>query len=278
MRPIKLNAAALIILLAISAFSCKKVSDRKLDGEWDVTSGETKITSTNASGTTTTETKFDGTEITGTIVHSPANPTPSNQPSTTAINTPTQIVFKFDKKNNSYIKTTTRQTNSKESEAYYQPAPSGGTGYVYGGFIDRFAEVTTVITEQGYYRITGGTGDVKKNSQILLISGSVNATDDYKFTYYNQGTTVVADLNGKYKQKISGLTTTYVPFSSVTTESVTTNVKTEQNNSGIIWTVNELRKGVMDISYTLSEVTEAAGITNSTTSNTEIVKYKLTEK
>lgn len=268
----------LIVLFTLFLFtSCKKVSDNKLNGEWSVVSGAINILSSNSGGTTETATTFDGVTQKGTVKYTPETPTVANQPTTTTIELPTTISFKFDKKTNKYTKTTVQKTTSKNSISYYVPV-SSGTGYISGGFIERRSEINTTTVEDGIYRITGGTGDVKKNSQIMLIAGSLVAESDYTYTYYNSATDTPADITNKYKQTISGLVTKYDLLSANLSESYTSTTTTEKNNQAIIWTVNDLKKGSMDISYSTTQSTSISGSTSGTTTNTELVSYKLSEK
>src|SRR5688572_18708471 len=123
------KAFFLVITSFIIIAGCKKVSDRKLDGEWKVVSGSINTSSTNSGGTTSTETSFDGATISGSVKYTPASPSVSNQPSTSQIETPTTIDFTFNKKNNEYTKVTSQTTFSKSTISYYSKS-SSGTGYI----------------------------------------------------------------------------------------------------------------------------------------------------
>lgn len=264
-----------LFLGLVFAISCKKVSDNKLNGEWDIVSGSSTTSSTNSGGTSETSLTFDGVTMSGTTKYSPATPNPANQPTNTPIEIPTKISFKFDKKTSKYTKTTTQKTNSKTTISYYTAVSNG---YVSGGFVERRSEIYTTIVEEGIYRITGGTGDVKKNSQIMLIPSNIVSTSNYTYSYYNIDTETSADISQKYKQIISGLVTKYEALSESLTESSTSTTTTEKNNKGVIWTVNDLKKGSMDISYSTTQSTSVSGSSVGTTTNKETVSYKLSEK
>lgn len=271
----KILSLVLFSIVVLGINSCKKVSDNKLNGEWDVVSGSANTSSTNSGGTTETTTTFDGVTISGTTKYTPANATATNQPNTSTIETPTTISFKFDKKTNKYTKTTVQKTNSKTNVSYYTAVSNG---YISGGFIERRSEINTTTIEDGIYRITGGTGDVKKNSQIMLIPSSVVSTSEYLYSYFTTDTETAADISDKYKQIISGLVTKYEPLSASLTESYTSTTTTENNNQAVIWTVNDLKKGSMDISYSTTQSTSVSGSSAGSTTNTEVVNYKLSEK
>ncbi|MES2836974.1 MAG: hypothetical protein V4667_05590 [Bacteroidota bacterium] len=271
----KVYSLVLVSVAILALNSCKKVSDNKLNGEWNVVSGSLSTSSTNSGGTTETTTTFDGVTISGTTKYTPANVSATNQPNTTTIETPTTLSIKFDKKTNKYTTTTVQKTTSKTNVSYYTAVSNG---YVSGGFIERRSEINTTIVEDGIYRITGGTGDVKKNSQIMFIPSSTVSTSNYVYSYYTTDTETAADISDKYKQIISGLVTKYEPLSASLTESSTSTTTTEKNNQAVIWTVNDLKKGSMDISYSTTQSTSVSGSSVGTTTNTNVVNYKLSEK
>jgi hypothetical protein len=166
-------AIAAIALMAPTFTSCKKVSNGKLNGEWDLTSGtEIRTTTENTAAGINTDvrtTVLDGKLTTSTRVF---NGTPSGEPSQ-----PYTSSYSFDKKNGTYVQT---ETTTEETEFTNRSAvnPEG-----VNKIIERKRTRTITTRSSGTFSITGNTGDIKRNSQIILLSGSTKQEWLDVFTY-----------------------------------------------------------------------------------------------
>ncbi len=117
----KKSLISLACLILITGISCKKVSPRKLDGVWNVTSGTREETSnttpvikstsevtglpTYFAGSTLTKASFDGSNEKGTTTFTYSETCAGCKISEDFVN-PFSIAYTFDKKKGTYTKTT----------------------------------------------------------------------------------------------------------------------------------------------------------------------------
>lgn len=261
-----LVAILAVAILVPSLQSCKKtVTPKKLDGEWNVTSGSTTSTYTSSTGTTTTTAStFDGAKETITTT-----PCVGCSP---VINDKT-VSFTFDKKAGTYTMVTVATENDVEEDRnYYTKNATTPVTYNNDGKFDRKIKAVSTTTEQGTYTVTGGTGEIEKNSQIVLSETSTVSNTDYTYTYFEAGTSTALVITDKYEQESSSGGSVYKLLVATKNELTTHTGKTFQN---ITMNVESLKKGVMEVNYSYSD-DYTSGAT--TTKNTSETKWTLTEK
>ncbi|MBI1836104.1 MAG: hypothetical protein HYR91_02440 [Flavobacteriia bacterium] len=245
-----IKITAILLLSVVGLTSCHKtVTKRKLDGEWTLTSGTSSSSYTNNGITTTSSSTYTETEkttVTG---------------SATTISDYSRT-FKFDKKAGTYTLTTvTTSTSSNEVPYYLQGS------YFPDGTMDKKDVKVSTYTENGTFTITGGTGEIEKNSQIVMLATGSTNNESHTYTYFEPGTSTPANTSGRYTTAMST-----TPFS---TSSTATSTTTEANSYGSVITVKSLKKGKMEIEMT-DTYTETSG--SSTTSSTSTNSFTLTEK
>lgn len=246
---IKITTVLLLSVVALT--SCHKtVTKRKLDGEWTLTSGTSTSSYTNTSGTTSTSTTTY-TDTKKTYVSG----------STTTVSDFTKS-YKFDKKAGTYTITTVSTTTSSSVVPYY----SDGS-YFPDGTMDKKDVKVSTVTENGTFTITGGTGDIEKNTQIVLLATGSTTNETHTYSYFEPGTSTSANTTGRYTTAMST-----TPFS---TSSTGTSTTTEKNSFGDVITVKSLKKGEMEIEMN-NTYTETEGSTTTTSNSTN--SYTLTEK
>ncbi len=238
-----------IAICSILMSSCHKtVTPRKLDGEWtlsnssktetisDVETGETSKWTKVCDGTTTTETDFDGT-----VTSYAAN-----------------LSFSFDKEKGSFTEVE-KSYYSVSGDIYYFSYSNGF--YVPEGYYTQNVSAESTMTSTGTFTITGGTGEIEKNTQIVL---NTNNTDNLlnKTYTYKDGSASVTDLSGKYMN----INNTYVLLPTTKEETINhtgVNIETQ------LLTVTSLKKGVLEIDVKEEEAFENTIITS---------EYKMTLK
>jgi hypothetical protein len=219
-------AISAIALMAPAFTSCKKVSNGKLDGEWELTSG-TIVDSYTQSGSTT-EKRVRTTTYTGTnrndvdVINGVTQPSSAPTPFTKSLT--------FDKKSGTY--TEVRVSTSEYVDFTTAINSSGDTK-------DLDVKITNVstITITGIFSITGNTGDIKKNSQFILREG------DYKSTY----TRTYAYYDGNTVFNVSGWKDYYTEASLPATKSGNEEYK-YKGVEGVVYTVEDLKGEEMNIS------------------------------
>ena len=196
----KISCIALVSILILASCS-KKVTSRKLDGEWivskiegtdvEVDSGVSLTTTYSYNGTTLTEVDYLGNKSTEDFT----------------------INFSFDKKNGTYKETFVITDYDTSTISYY--TADGFGGYNYAGDLERVTITTTNEITEGTFTVTGGTGEIKANSQIVLSETKSTTTSDYNYQYFD-GITKFTSFSGNYL--ISSLTFNYSPMTSSASE------------------------------------------------------------
>ena len=179
---LKITSALVLGVFALT--SCKTVSPRKLDGDWTVTSGSGSMTYTEDGVTSSLTKSYNGTAMTTTYNGE------------VDINDMT-ISYTFDKKAGTYTRTETATNTISQEVNYftYTPASNGNPGQYNGNnYYDRKdVEVSTTV-EKGTFTITGGTGDIEKNTQIVFLPTSSSEASTHTFSYFNNQNVAVTDL------------------------------------------------------------------------------------
>jgi hypothetical protein len=268
----KISSALLLSVFALT--SCHKtVTPRKLDGEWTVTAGSETYTETNSSINTSKDsyTKiFNGTTETKTSTWISSLGIVSTQ----TISKPMTISYTFDKKKGTYKKTTIEtSTNTNLNIAYYSKNLTNLYNFdMYDeiGKIDQKDVEVSTITEEGTFTITGGTGDIEKNTQIVLLRTSYIDNSSNTYTYF-KGVNSFNDITNYYiKDYNSGFS-----YISIPTTKQSKNISTVLSTDAKVLTVVSLKKGVMEITESES-YTKNSGA--STYSDKTDIKWTLTAK
>lgn len=178
----KISCIALVTALTLVSCS-KKVTSRKLDGEWtvskiegadvEVDSGVSLTTTYSYNGTTLTEVDYLGNKSTEDFT----------------------VNYSFDKKNGTYKETTVNIDYDTSTISYY--TSDGFGGYDYVGELERVTKLTTTEITEGTFTITGGTGEIKANSQIVLSNTKSTSKYDYNYQYFD-GITKFTSFTGNY--------------------------------------------------------------------------------
>ncbi len=221
---------ALLLCSAVLVSCHKTVTRKKLDGKWKMTSAT--ITSTNNSTSTTTTS--DGTTMT-------TNDNGDISTSTSTTN------YTFDKKEGTFETIQVSNETQTNTVMYYTKT---GSSYSLAGGYEQTDVRDITDTEKGTYTITGGTGEIEKNSQIVLITTSNSNVINHKYSYTDIYDDAVTDFSGKYLQVYVNGTATYVAMAATGT---TTNSTTGTNLDQMVWTATSLKKGKLDIEYTHDE-------------------------
>ncbi len=202
----QITQISLCILVTLVLSSCKKISDRKLNGEWTATTGTISEESIDDSGADIKSIVFDGSNNT--------------QTRTYLGNTTTEVSaysekLTFDKKKGTFTKVITEaKTNLNDITDYSTIYDANGTSLGLASIVRTTSNSTSTIT--GIYSITGGSGDIKKNSEIVLHYKSMttvtNGTQIAKLNNLNSYVTITDDVYDEKGVKISknySLTETY---------------------------------------------------------------------
>jgi hypothetical protein len=173
-------AIAAIALIAPVLHSCSKVTPKKLNGEWVMESGTVKTTEVYAGQTSTVVNSYDGAKETSKVS------IPGSAETTTT--SPFTMTIKFDKEKGTYTKTTfhtTTKVGNNITPTFKKDAAGNYIDWIY------VAKETTAISkmvEDGIFTVTGGTGDIEDNSEVVFRTTASNITSDetYKYYEYNQ--------------------------------------------------------------------------------------------
>jgi len=179
------------LVSAVALTSCNKgtISSKRLDGTWKLTSGKVTDVSkrSDLNGvlllTTTTVNNYNGTTNAYTTTSSSSSiPASSGTDNYTA-------QYTFSKSDDTYTKVEVGTETSTYSD--YLFSDSGCNNYISGG--QTKATTTTEATTKGTYTILGSTGDIEKNTRMLLeiTSESDKTTTTYS---YLSGTTVLTSV------------------------------------------------------------------------------------
>lgn len=244
-----IKITTILLLSVVGLTSCHKtVTKRKLDGEWTLTSGSSTSSNTNNGVTTTSTITYTDSKAT----------TTSGGESKTIDHT---MSLTFDKKAGTYTMVKVSTTTETNTVVYFEQ----GSFMPYT--MDQKDVAVTTYTENGTFTITGGTGEIEKNTQIVLLPTGTTTNTVHTYTYYEDGTSTAVSPTGKY--------TTYGGSKQYPTTETNTETTTETNSNGAVLTVTSLKKGVMDVEMNTTN-TEVAGA--ETTSYTNNNSYTFTEK
>lgn len=252
--------SGLLLLGVFALTSCKKtVTPRKLDGEWTVTSGSGSSNSTSLGSRTTT---FDGAKET----------TISGGTSTVQAKT---ISYSFDKKAGTYSNITVKTDTDTDETITFAYYSKSGTEYTEeGDFIMTTVSVSTT-TEDGTFTITGGTGDIEKNTQIVLAPTSTVINSVETYSYKDDFTSASISASTHYTR--SGNSFTGYIYTVLPTNATVTTTDTGVTYYPTVLTVTSLKKGVMEVEMKYSNVSTTTSGTASSSTTAEN-SYTLTEK
>lgn len=216
----------------------KKTTPRKLDGNWEVQSGE---------GTITNYYSFSS-DILSTMQYDYNKPTVTEVKFDRSNET---ISYNFDKKNGTYeLKTTSTKNREIQTDEYYN-----SNGIKAENSINIKDYITSIEVEKGTFTITGGTGDIAKNSQIVLTKLTKYTDITHEYSYYDMYYIPITDLT-EYCRKGSFNDVCgcyhYIPFQ--TSEIVKmTNSHLDQS---LILNVKSIKKDELVIYVENSKITE----------------------
>ena len=260
---LKITSALVLGVFALT--SCKTVSPRKLDGDWTITSGSGSMTDTEDGVTNSSTLSYNGSVMT------------STQDGEVNSNDVT-IAYTFDKKAGTYSQTTTSTYSNKSNVDYYSlTAATLYTPAYYTSTGSLFKKTVTVSTsiEKGTFTITGGTGDIEKNSQIVFLPTSSSEASTSTFSYFNDQNVAVTDLANKYQPVYSNNNNGMTTYELLPTKSTVSSSDVMKSTTGDIMTVTSLKKGIMEVTSNESNTHTEGATTYSSTSN---MKYTFTQK
>lgn len=179
------------LVSAVALTSCNKgtISSKRLDGTWKLTSGTVTDVSkrSDLNGvlllTTTKVNNYNGTTNTNTTTYSS-----SSIPSTSSTDNYT-AQYTFSKSDDSYTLVEVGTETSTYSD--YLFSDSGCNNYISGG--QTKATSTTENTMKGSYTILGSTGDIEKNTRMLLEVTSLSYKTTTTYSYLS-GTTALTSV------------------------------------------------------------------------------------
>jgi hypothetical protein len=222
--------------------ACKKtVSNRKLNGDWEVSSISGTTTYTLPMGVVFSRQalEFDGTREIRTSTHY----FPSG-PYTQSDTTEKRIRYTFEKKTGIYKKVEETPVSFRREFYYYSKNNKGE--YIAQGKLDGRTTVSITRFTEGIYSLAGGTGEIEKNSQIVLCQTLTAKKEHYVSVYYLPGTsTEFTDLEGKYEAKAGPSGTSFIALSKGNRIDSTYKA-VKESNCGILNVVS-LKKGIMKI-------------------------------
>ncbi|MEZ4720948.1 MAG: hypothetical protein R2813_03620 [Flavobacteriales bacterium] len=243
------NAFASLMLSTMMLASCSKgvVSTKKLDGEWEVTSGTITTTSTYDDGSSvTTVEEFDGTKSKVTTTYKDAN-------GTTSMSTENDmsISFTFDKKTGDYTMSRV-STIFDESYAgsYYTVEGGDEDNAQYGGSMVAAKKRKGTYSESGLYTLTGDAGDeIEPNSQIVFQPAHTSEDFVTEISYMDEESGAALDPSTTYTQEYNN--SGNYDYSKVQTSEDGTESSVKDGVTWL-WNVVELKKGEMEVEYTNS--------------------------
>ncbi|MDB0011256.1 hypothetical protein N9E20_00455 [Crocinitomicaceae bacterium] len=201
---LKISGIALVAVIALTSCS-KKVSSRKLDGDWTVSSGEGSFVDKENGISLTTSISFDGSKVT-TVDY------------LGEIDTEDQTMsYSFDKKEGTYTQTITNTSYDTNTVSYYSYDLDE---YYYEGELERTRIRKETVVISGTFTLTGGTGDIKKNSQIVLAETSRTTTTNNSYKYFD-GITQVSNYIGLYVESSDWFSSEYDAMTSSSSETTT---------------------------------------------------------
>lgn len=203
---LKFSGITLLVVIALSSCS-KKVTSRKLDGDWTVTSGVGTYVETVNGIALTDNITIDGSKFT--IVDHMGETEVSEQ----------TMTYSFDKKEGTFTRTETEIDYDTNSVPYYT---FDGDEYNFDGHYSSTSIENETVEYTGNYTITGGTGEIKKNSKIVLYLAGINRSTTTSYKYFD-GLTQVTNLTGFFFEKYNYNTNNYeyIPISSSSSSSST---------------------------------------------------------
>ncbi|MDQ3190141.1 MAG: hypothetical protein M3Q58_00955 [Bacteroidota bacterium] len=238
------------IALIATATSCKKtVTPKKLDGEWKMTSGKVVDTYVDNDANIYVETTTYSGETRSTVE------TENGIPEAAEPATPYTMTISFDKKAGTYEQVVVSTYSYTDNiDTYKKDANGMETDQLN---VDQKTVRVSTTTEKGVFTITGGTGEIEKNSQFVLRANDSESNVTYTYTYFDGATAV--SPTGRYTR--DGWFGSEEELKATKSEII---VETGHNSfEGTIYTVDELKKGVMDVSGSYSS-TRTVGATTTT--------------
>ncbi|MBT3646914.1 MAG: hypothetical protein HN542_01595 [Flavobacteriales bacterium] len=252
---------------AVTLSGCNKtVTNGKLDGTWNVTSGASSTTNswTQGSVTTTTESSetFDGSIL---------STTTTSNGITETVQSSMTLEVTFNKKMGEYdMKSVlTDPEYDVNYQSYYEKDVNGS--YQYVDYYERTTSRVATTNQTGYFTVSGNAGDeIEKNSQIVFQERTDMTDFIDSYTYVISGTSTSITPTGYYLYD----GTDYVPLP--TSESGTS-TNTGVMSAGSIWNVTELKKGVMNVEYS-DESTTTNSATDWSSSYLNTTSWELTQE
>lgn len=246
MKKFRLLAATLISASMLASCSKGVVSTKKLDGEWEVTSGTITNTSTYEDGSSvTTVEEFDGTKSKVTTTYKDED----GSTSTTTEND-MSISFTFDKKTGDYTMSRVSTVFDESYEGSYYTVEGGDVDNAeYGGSMVAAKKRKGTYSESGLYTLTGDAGDIEPNSQIIFQPAKTSEDFETEITYMDEESGEVLNPSTTYIQEWSNSGTYDYDKVQTAEEGTESSVK-----DGVtwLWNVIELKKGEMEVEYTNS--------------------------
>jgi hypothetical protein len=251
----KLSIYTLLFTTLLFSFSCKKVSNNKLDGKWELSSAT--ISSTYSSPLETSSQNF-------VFMNKIAQSTIINNGITVLQSFPYNEQLTFDRKSGKYFReinyTSTDTTYTTVSNPDNEPQEINVMQVGYSQYS---------ISEIGTFSVTGNSGDVKKNSQLVMISTEERILFNIKRDFFP----MLSD--GNY----SSVSMDIIGWTDANEELLTNQdfeAKTKGNSSeGTIYFVEGLKGGVMEMkSNTNLQTISFSGDTITTVKDQKLIYLK----
>lgn len=187
MKNLKTIAGALLLGSVLFGTSCSKVTtEKKLDGKWTITAGTATSSYETENYKRDTEGTYDGSEW-------EYETTESYTGGTSTVTTSDDEVtyeYTFDKKNGTYIFVETR-TTSGDTTRYGASYYLTGADSVANGQFNRITSGTYTRTTEGTFSLTGGTGEIEANSQLVMMATKYTENSTLAHSYVDASTGAV---------------------------------------------------------------------------------------
>ena len=233
------NILYTILITIIALSSCrKKVTDKKLDWEWTLSS---------VSGEE--ENVFYGGEVDSYAYSYDGKNYVTVYKSGNSKAEEVKINYSFDQKSGTYLIETDKPTAYYETNNIECYILDSNGGYSLIGQFKKVTKKGSNEVEEGTFSIpTSSTGDVKKKSQLILFQENKTQTINYNYEYY-KGDSLICSLTGYYiKPNYGGLI-----FKPLVSSEVKTYVDT-YNFFSKVFNVESIKRNEIKLNYEESYV------------------------
>lgn len=183
----RLIIATLASAVVLTACNKGTISSKRLDGVWNLTSGETKEVVEVGNGTAVLYTNTTTSKLDGKTSVEAFSSTSPNYPAKNTTKTYTSK-FTFDNGSDSYTMVEVSQSSYTSTFEYFFSDANCNT------LVDNASKITnttSTTTEKGGFQVLGSTGDIENNTRILLERNSRETVSNNVYQYLD-GTTLLS--------------------------------------------------------------------------------------